>query len=301
MELVDFLADEVKALLGDAPPFLYHYTSASGMISIIESGVLRAGSLHRMNDMAEVRFAASVFRACLDRRCARTDSGGTAEILTAMQDRMREPVAITNIFSASFSSDGDEEGMWQLYASRGTGFSFCIPIGHGLRWSEGPPFGWFWRCHYGEETVTAFCNRALSKAEELFDRITAERKNAPYERVENPDGEGAATTDFANEYLNWIAPFAAAFKPGTWADEQEWRWVFVRHPDDTPAFLELDLRNSRQEDKLAIAAICAGPQCNQESIDRVRSILDSNGLAGCPIHRSLRSPQRVATITNQQF
>jgi len=286
IELVDFLAEEAAILLGNAPPFLYHYTSASGMQSIIESGLLRAGSLHRMNDFAEVRFAASVFRACLDRRCARTVGSKNFQLLKAMQGRMREPVSITNIFSASFSSDGDERGMWQLYADHGSGFSFCIPIRHGLSWSEGPPFGWLWRCHYGEETLTTFSNRALAKAEELFDQITVERATAEYENEWNPTGEGSTTTDFANEYLNRIAPFAAAFKPGVWADEQEWRWVFVRHPNESPAFLELNLLDVTSKKKSVIAAICAGPQCTERNIDHLRTVLDANGLTGCQIGRS---------------
>ena len=174
--------------------------------------------------------------------------------------------------------------MWNLYARRGTGFSFCIPIDHGMRWSEGAPYGWFWRCHYGEGSLGTFCNRALAKSVDLLDRTTKERAEARYENECNPTGEGSGISDFATEYLNRIAPFAAAFKPAVWSDEQEWRWVFIQPPDTPPAYLELSLNDN--SDQSAIAAICAGPHCGEEAINRVRQALCAVGIAGCPIYRS---------------
>ena len=298
--LTNFLAEEVKALLSDAPPYLYHYTSVSGMLGILRSGVLRAGSLHRMNDAAEVRFAASVFRACLDRRSARAKSSPPVELLTAMQARMMEPLSIPNVFSVSFSGEGDQQGMWSLYAERSRGFSFCIPIAHTLRWSHGYPFGWIWKCHYGEATLTDFCNRALAKAEELFERVTAERRNDPFEHSANSGKDGTTASDFATEYMNWLGPFAAAFKPAIWADEAEWRMVAIEQPDDPPQFIEFSLRDHDAEGKLAFAAVCAGPECREEDVQRVRRLLDEMHLSCCPVRRSVLTLEAQDTASSHR-
>ena len=236
-----------------------------------------------MNDAAEVRYAASIFRACLDRRLSRA-TGSALELLLAMQSRMREPLTITNVFSSSFGADGDRSEMWDLYAQRGRGFSFSIPTSHGSKWTRPQRFGELWQCQYGEGQLADLCVRVLATAEKQFDAILAERMNWSEESNINPDKIGFSAPEFANEYLNEIAPFAAAFKPAVWQDEQEWRWVFVTYPEDSPRHLNLDLSSNGQG--LAIASVCAGPMSDPRSVEQVRAALDARGMVDCPIHRS---------------
>ena len=38
------------------PPVLYHYTSAEGLLGIVESGILRAGNFSYVNDASELTY-----------------------------------------------------------------------------------------------------------------------------------------------------------------------------------------------------------------------------------------------------
>ena len=121
--------------LTSAPDYpIYHYTACEALVSIIGSNVLRASSLDLMNDAPEIRLAASVFRACLDRRAA-VSSGKALGLLSAMQTRMRAVLVIKNVYSVSFSRSLYDIGMWKLYADKGRGFAFSVSIGRTTRFA----------------------------------------------------------------------------------------------------------------------------------------------------------------------
>jgi hypothetical protein len=228
-----------------------------------------------MNDMAEFRFAASVFRGHLDRRFAVERPGAFLEVLAAMRRHMDQGLNLSNVYSVSFSSNGDEESMWRLYADRGAGFSFCIPFSHGLeRWTKNYPWGWICKCHYGEQPLAEFCNTALVKAEELF----AKERNS---------SDPSTAEEFAQEFLNRIASFGPAFKPQIWANENEWRWVFVISPEDKRPFLELPLQSQTSLDQLAISSICQGPECEIAHIRNLQKLLSASNYKSCKVYSSI--------------
>jgi hypothetical protein len=66
-ELAEYSQDTIVRLNGALPSSMYHYTSYDGVISILESGVLRLGNLEWMDDKTEVAHAASAFRTQLDK------------------------------------------------------------------------------------------------------------------------------------------------------------------------------------------------------------------------------------------
>ena len=277
------LDDEVRALTA-VPDFpIYHYTTCEALLGIIRSGVLRANSLDLMNDAAEIRFAASVFRSCLDRRAA-VSSGRAFELLSAMQARMRAVLSIRNVYSVSFSKSLRDVGMWKLYAEQARGFAFSVSDMHSRNWADYPLRGALYECSYGERALAHLCAKVLEKAEELFQSILDSPRDDEFIRSVNPDLLGYDAASFAAEYLNAVGSFAPVFKPEAWHDEREFRRVFVRHPaEDNPSFLELDL--SPRDGAFGIASIIAGPECRDEDMDRVRSALNWKGTHGTSLCR----------------
>ena len=265
-----FLLAQIEALDGKPPPSLYHYTSSAGMRAIIASGVLRAHNIGQMNDFAEARYAASVMRAQIDRQYALEANLNADCLFAVMRDQMSS-LDLSNVFVLSFTSDGDELGMWKLYADRGQGFSFALPILPALEWAAKTHQGFFARCSYCVERLEEFCRSAVATIREIF--------LADIAAGIHPDPVAYCEAFFRN-----VAWFAPVFKPRVWEDEKEWRFVFTRPQCDHKTIeggkhcIELPLRPSDEASFGPLTAICAGPNCDYEAdILPLQAVLVSKG------------------------
>lgn len=112
----------LSALIGHAPPpVLFHYTSMEGLLSIAESGRIRATHIRYLNDWSE---AETLWGLVLKRLQERRDSANSAERtrLSEIIDlaRARRP---PSDFVASFSEEGDDLSQWRSYCPGQAGFS----------------------------------------------------------------------------------------------------------------------------------------------------------------------------------
>ena len=242
------------------PPILYHYTSADAMLSILKTGKLRVGSIEQLNDKAELRYSVSIFRAHLDRFYAIEHSPEGCDLFHHIK-RQLDIIDTTGIYVASFSADGDEFGMWRLYGDRGRGFSFAFPLYKVEHWGGFPG-----KCHYDTSSADKFCQSALRTVRDTY--------LAEVQAGKSPDLESVAAN-----FLWRISYFGLLFKPHAWADEKEWRLIFVNQKTGIKAwsngstYIEIPTG-----DRLPIGAICAGPSCEQSSINKVQSCLIELGL-----------------------
>lgn len=285
--LNNFLGEQLRLLNGqDLPGCLYHYTSTEGMLAIISSGVLRAHNLGQMNDVAEGCYAASVMRAHVDRSYAIEPNMHATALLGAIRQQQSAP-DLTNVFALSFTTDGDELGMWRLYSDRGRGFSFAIPIREALGWAGIDHSGMMLKCCYDPSMLTLCCVQTLAKIREIY--------------LESIAGGYALGPETVSEiFLHNISYFAPAFKPSVWQDEKEWRFVFLRQPlehktlQDHRTFVELPLTLPEANQPSPIVAICAGPDCDYEdSVVPVQRMLLERGYGqNYPIHVSAHHTAR---------
>ena len=107
---------------------VFHFTSLSGLIKIIETKKLWATDLRYLNDAQEMDYGTSLIREELSAFKSRGMVSVTArnlidEILTTM-DSFRFSAA-----AACFCKDGDHLGQWRGYADRGVGCSIGFKIG----------------------------------------------------------------------------------------------------------------------------------------------------------------------------
>ncbi len=286
--LGEFLREQFTHLImGDLPYRLYHYTTSEGMQAIVASGVLRAYNLGQMNDFAEGRYAASVMRAYVDRGYAVEPNSDAMELLNAIRQQFTT-LTLSNVFALSFTPDSDESGMWRLYADRGRGFSFAIPIYEALSWAGDNHKGMMLKCSYDSKMLAAFCEQAVSKIREIYLSDVA--------LGTNPD-----PIQYANMFLQNISWFAPAFKPEAWQDEKEWRFIFVRPQTEHKTllngrtYIELPLIPPTKENPHPITAICGGPDCDYvENIVPLQSILYNNGYGGeFPVYLSQKHVTRL--------
>src|SRR5215204_6249223 len=82
------------------PPILYHYTTIEAMQSIIRTGIMRAFNVEFMNDHAELRYAASVMRAHIDRAYAIGTDPFFCDVLNRIR-RTTIPLDIRQLFLLS--------------------------------------------------------------------------------------------------------------------------------------------------------------------------------------------------------
>ena len=258
------------------------------MRAIIASSVLRAHNLGQMNDFAEGRYAASVMRAHIDRGYAVEPNPVAMELLGTMR-RQLTSVDLSNVFALSFTSDGDELGMWRLYADGGRGFSFAIPTSDALTWAGDGHKGMFVGCVYDPRTLARFCADALARIRDIYLSDVA-------------DNPSLDAPDYAQMFLQNISWFAPAFKPEIWSDEKEWRFIFSRPRSehkvtDGRHYIELPLVLPTVKNPQPITALCAGPDSDYEDdILTLQRILYDKGFGGVggdfPIYTSTKHVTR---------
>lgn len=127
------------------------------------------------------------------------------------------------------------------------------------------------KCQYDPEALDLFCAGALKAVRTCFIDDLKE-------------GLSPDPAQYAAEFLFNISYFAPMFKPQVWADEKEWRLLFIK-----PAAEHKKLLDGRiyievpQTEPLPIIALCAGANCEEQSVRPLRIYMHENHL-DIPIH-----------------
>jgi hypothetical protein len=103
------------------PDCLYHYTSAEGLLGIIQSGELWATNVLYLNDASELFDANDVLRSELESQPARLRDANAQYMQLTIPARM-ENVPIDH-FVVSFCENGDLLSQWRAYGAPGGGYS----------------------------------------------------------------------------------------------------------------------------------------------------------------------------------
>jgi len=282
--------------VSDKPPALYHYKTSAGMQSIASSGVIRAHNLGKMSDFTDGRYAAAIMRTHIDRAYAVEGDGDALELLSAMRTQL-SAVELDDVFVLSLSVDGDEMGMWRLYADRGRGFSFVMPYEDARTWGLRHHVGTLLKCIYDCKTLALLCDESLKQLRELFLADVAV-------------GLAPDPVYCAKWFLDLAAWLSSAFKPEVYRNEREWRFVF-RCPAkyhkisaDGRTFVELPVFSSNPEISCPFTAICAGPDCDyDDDILPLRRVLHQQGYgSNFPVYlsrqHSVRPGKRAPIVTS---
>ena len=96
---------------------VYHYTSSTGLLGLVESRRLWASEATSLNDLAEVRHGWEVVRTWL----AKQPTSRARELLMEMADDPLEEKH--EVFVLSASTAGDDANQWRLYGQSGNGYA----------------------------------------------------------------------------------------------------------------------------------------------------------------------------------
>jgi len=114
---------------------LWHYTSGTGLLGIIESGALFATQVACLNDSTEVRYASAIFRDALV--SARKKHSGDAQIDQLLQritdelidDPSKPTHAPSWYFVACFSEHENDLSQWRAYCGGENGYAIGFRAG----------------------------------------------------------------------------------------------------------------------------------------------------------------------------
>jgi hypothetical protein len=199
----------------EPPQLLWHYTRDFNGLKGILGGEIWASSLPYLNDMQEFRYGAE---AILDALATFLNQGKLSQdVLQILQDQLRVRFKANDLFSASFSTEGDDLSQWRAYGNQ-AGPSFAVGFEPQALESHGRGYG------FQLHQVRYDRSLAVADVEPELDREIDELNEAVRSR-----GLTISPARFArNHAASLMAIFlklAPRYKHPKFAAEKEWRLI----------------------------------------------------------------------------
>jgi hypothetical protein len=126
-EVAQFVLDLKALTLQPSPPrHLFHYTSAHGLLGIIESGKLWASPIQYMNDSSELNHANRIFMEVL-RELVKSNHPGAKQFDKVKTGPLRDKI---DNYAFSLSEYPDQLSQWRAYTRNGDGYAIGFDTNH---------------------------------------------------------------------------------------------------------------------------------------------------------------------------
>lgn len=208
----------MRASWEDSPGTLYHYTSGSGLLGILDSGTLNCTNLLYMNDSSEMDYGRSIVRRIASDLPAPSDA--VEPFMRHLLRNVEQPDF--HYYVTCFCEKPDLLSQWRAYGGQAAGYS--IGFGADDLHSVLPDYSELVRVIYDlaeqERTVRAVLQSCLAVAEQC---CSAYRAHA---RLEDSMARWAAIAS------NQVGRLIARMKSAAFAEEHEWRTVIMRFSFD---------------------------------------------------------------------
>lgn len=121
------------------PNYLYHYTSAAGLIGILSSKSIWLTDLRYMNDMSELQYAQQVIERCISDTMSEPSLTDLQKEFLSRISRSYSPFdSGASIYSASFCENGNLLSQWRAYRGHGGGYAIGLDFFHTIRLLDKP-------------------------------------------------------------------------------------------------------------------------------------------------------------------
>lgn len=288
---------------------VYHYASKSGFEGIVRSGNLWASPAHTLNDQDEIHDGARAIEDVL--RNAKNDLENLNSLSDSVPDADRfvkamaasyfhsnySPPKIYQIYTVSFSEDGDSSSQWLSYVEddgdskvKGRGFALGFSGVHLRNASQFLGYR-FNSCRYDREQKRAIVNGALDSAVLYIKRMLQAKLTL-----------GASVEWAEQKFFYAMLPMLPFFKNHTFYSEREWRVaIFEDNKSEwerdkvevwggTREILKFSLRSSQKNfshfSYLPLFHVIAGCGITEKEVADARAMLDEHGYPHVPIVRS---------------
>jgi hypothetical protein len=267
-ELSEFLESHATGFAVPPPNQIFHYTTADGLLGILESKQLWLTHTSFTNDTGEHRYAANLLRSAI----GLLEEGLPANLRTGFQD-FHLPFDIfqgDSLFVASFAEDGDLLSQWRGYGGLGTGYAlgFDGPTLRQATQNQG-----HWDGLYQIQYIHTFTGNPLFDALECIAELLQEFGISDHRSL-------PALSVFLSIYL-------ARCKHPAFQEEREWRvvnWVsddserirFRSVRGELRPYVELSLEDS--DGRLPLRSVVCGPTTDRNrGVEAVTLLLKGRG------------------------
>lgn len=268
----------MKILEREPPERLYHYTTAAGLLGIIQQKEIWATHTQYLNDPLEFRHALQIVREELGAMRAASEDGDRTRMLEQMQ-KHTTGIEIANVCVTSFSEDRDSLSQWRAYSGGGAGFSIGFS-GTFLK-SVLDDDSFLMPCLYDEDEQRRFVRSMLG-------RVMRENEGHLEDEDDGVDARSAASK--LNAHLLW---YAAMLKHQSFMDEKEWRisglfncaWErFDYRPGTSMLIPYYRIPLDADHAPFRIEEVIIGPApCPEQSSRSVESLLAACGLENAQV------------------
>lgn len=253
------------------PPILYHYTSAAGLLGIIENRQVWLSDSSYLNDRSELKHADQLLSNIIAGIGRDVDSDAkTGACISKIQDWISNNRFVCP-FVMSLSEEGDLLSQWRAYCPQSGGFSIGFRSNFN-KWIDAP-----------FSHVLRPC---------VYDGDYQRKILAYYVRLEIPIGTSEPSFTGFEIFYRVVRP---VLKHPSFEEEKEWRLLSM---DDQSLFEGIQFRASGNlivpyfpakfsGSKLPIEEVIVGPCTDMAlSVASIRRFLDGNGLSTVRVRAS---------------
>lgn len=237
----DFVEREMRKDPKKVTHSLYHYTTAHGLIGILEQKKIWATHINYLNDKKEFIDAVEKLKEKIEnlRPEVRTPYDDVPEFLQIMK---------TMVYVTAFSEDGDQLNQWRGYCANGAGFSIGFNLAK-LR-----------------QLLKRTTNTIVLKKCIYNPRIKRQMIDRIIEAAESTSQRREKFSTLATKMME-IAPY---FKDESFKEEKEWRLALIGGGENLfregntliIPYVEFDLKD--ENGNLPVDNIWIGPTSNME-------------------------------------
>jgi hypothetical protein len=211
------------ALSRNPPRILYHYTTQSGLLGIIQSSEIWATHTQYLNDEKEYRHATELVASIITQRVP--EAGGTDKaVLNDMLSGI-QGIESMNVCVCSFSEERDSLSQWRAYGGSSSGYAIGFNADHLAQMVSSEGF-YLAPCLYNSDEKTALLATLVDEVfEENGARVRAGEKlyeDAKKAGFQVEDKIIAPRGGNLNAYLHRFAPI---LKDEAFSEEREWRII----------------------------------------------------------------------------
>jgi hypothetical protein len=185
---------------------LYHYTSQSGVLGIINDKCIWATDILFQNDSSEFEYGKTMFIAIVKKKLEARYGKISEEILNGINENM---LFLENpVFTISFSEDSDSLNQFRSYSNSVPGYSIGFDVLAIKKGLSGKFQVSFEKCLYDKKEQTDLINRIV---DDIIDR----------------SGNDDIISNSLMEILaGKIIKYSTMLKHPSFKDEKEWRLIF---------------------------------------------------------------------------
>lgn len=213
------ILEEWMQLHNSLPEKLYHYTTADGLIGILNSTSFWMTNLRYMNDLSELQYSVDLIGKIIESKISESESN---DILNEFFRRVRNTFSPfgggAEVFAVCFCEQGNLLSQWRAYGGRGGGYAIGIDFFHLLRFLSKRCF--LRKVIYDPDKQEKIIVDVLDNISKLLCDMTS---GHDIKKVDS-DNTLPQFCMFLNQILG---EYIFSFKHPEFSEEQEWRLVYV--------------------------------------------------------------------------